>query len=230
METLEIIEERISFANGEIKLDGVLTYPQTVESVRAILLCSPHPYFAGNMDNNVIRELAQHLASDSITLRFDYRGVGESRIDLPAGLSVFDYWTDIEESKNYSDAVSDIACAADELYRISGGLPLTVIGYSFGVVTGFLYGNGNSFVDTMIGIAPPLGKVSFDFLNGCDKDVLVLIGKVDFLYSDCKASEFEKAIGPCATIELLNNCDHFFRDDENRIAKKVKEFICNSKE
>lgn len=230
METMEIIEERITFANGELKLDGVLTYPQTAEPDRAILLCSPHPHFAGNMDNNIIRELAQYLASDSITLRFDYRGVGDSRIDLPVDLSVFDYWNDIEDSKNFDDAVSDIACAADELCRITGDLPLTVIGYSFGVVTGFLYGNDNSFVDKMIGVAPPLGKVSFGFLNGCDKEVLVLIGKGDFLYSDRKASEFEKAIGPCAEIELLDNCDHFFRGDERHIAAKVKDFICNSKE
>ncbi len=209
METMEIIEERVTFNNGGLKLDGVLTYPQSGNPVRAILLCSPHPHFAGDMDNNIIRELAQYLASDSITLRFDYRGVGGSRIDLPVGLSVFDYWTDIEESKNYDDAVSDIACAGDELCRIAGDLPLTVIGYSFGAVTGFLYGRDNSFVDMMIGIAPPLGKVSFDFLADCDKEVLVLIGKGDFLYSDQKAREFENAISPCAAIELLDSVTIF---------------------
>jgi len=230
METMEIVEERISIDNGGLTLDGVLTYPQTAEPARAILLCSPHPHFAGNMDNNIIRELAQYLASDSITLRFDYRGVGDSRVNLPDGVSVFDYWTDIEESKNYDDAVGDIASAAVELCQIAGNLPLTIIGYSFGAVTGFLYGRDKSFVDMMIGIAPPLGKVGFDFMADCEKEVLVLIGKGDFLYSDQKAREFEKAISPCAVIKQLDGCDHFFRGNERLIAEQVNDFICNSKE
>ena len=44
------------------------------------------------MHNNVVEALAEHFAADSVVLRFDYRGVGQSKIDLkcqivPCGIS-----------------------------------------------------------------------------------------------------------------------------------------------
>ncbi|MGR3310121.1 MAG: alpha/beta hydrolase, partial [Candidatus Brocadiales bacterium] len=221
---------------------GVLTYPQYGDPVNAILLCSPHPQFAGNMDNNIITALSQFLARDSVTLRFDYRGVGESQIDLPAGVSVFDYWGDIEEGKNYDDAVTDVASAGAELLRITGGiLPLIAIGYSFGAITAFLYGKDNNSVRLMVGIAPPLGKVSFDFLSECDKPNLMIIGKGDFLYSAEEVEKFaktgrdarfcvatDKNVCPTTEIDLLDDCDHFFRGNERLIAEKVDSFIRNN--
>jgi alpha/beta superfamily hydrolase len=234
MQTTAIIEERVTFNSDGLGLTGVLTYPQYDEPVSAILLCSPHPHFAGNMDNNVITALSQSLAGDSVTLRFDYRGVGGSRIDLPDGISVFDYWDDIEECKNYDDAVTDVASAGAELLRITGNLPLIVIGYSLGAVTAFLYGKDNNSVRLMVGIAPPLGKVSFDFLAECDKPNLMIVGKGDFLYSAEEVEKFTKTASRDARfcvsteIDLLEDCDHFFRGNEELIAEKVGIFIRNN--
>lgn len=226
MQTMPIIEERITFRSGELKLRGILSYPQSDAPKCAVLLCSPHPHFAGNMDNNVISELARRLAGDCVTLRFDYRGVGASQIKLPAGLSVFDYWDDVEESKNYDDAISDVVSAAKELSGAAGqSLPMIIVGYSFGVVTGFLHGCSSDSVALMVGIAPPLGKVSLDFLADCRKPHLLLVGEEDFLYSAQKKDKLEKALGPVGQIELFNGSDHFFRGDENLVAERIDRFI-----
>ena len=93
MSRMEIIEERITFTGKNLTLAGVISYPAADDPVRSVLLCSPHPHFAGDMDNNIIQAIAGDLARDSVTLRFDYRGVGNSKIELPPGLSVFDYWS-----------------------------------------------------------------------------------------------------------------------------------------
>ncbi len=227
MQTVEIIEERLAFSGAGLRLTGVLAYPQADDPVRSILLCSPHPHFAGNMDNNIIAELARHLAKDSVTLRFDYRGIGDSEIKLPQSLSVFDYWDDVEENKSYNNAVDDVASAAAELSRTTSQLqlPLIVIGYSFGVVTGFLYGCNNSTVELMIGIAPPLGKISFDFLAGCQKPCLLLAGKKDFLYSAKDSEKLKGKVNPTTIIEWLDSSDHFFRGEEKRVAERVDKFI-----
>ncbi len=222
-----IVEERITFAGDDLHLAGILAYPESKTPQRAVLLCSPHPHFAGNMDNNVVCAIAQQLAAHSITLRFDYRGVGDSQINLPGGLSVVDYWSNVEETKDYGDAVCDVSAAAHALAGAVGNLnvPRSMVGYSFGTATSMLYGYAKKDVWNMVAVAPPLGKVSFEFLSGCSKPFLFLIGKGDFLYSEERIEELRSTLGSNATIEVLETADHFFRGDENLVAQKVDEFV-----
>jgi len=163
-------------------------------------------------------------------LRFDYRGVGESEIVLAPDVSVFDYWTEIEESRNYSDAVSDVAAAAQTLATAteSLGVDFCVIGYSFGAATGMLFGHETETVSRMVALAPPLGKVSFDFMSDCPKPSLHLVGKNDFLYSDEKVGRYRQAVGPAAHVHVLDEADHFFRGDEDMLARQVEEFLCGT--
>lgn len=225
----EIVEERVTFPSGGLTLSGILAYPESGEPRRAVLLCSPHPHFAGDMNNNVVRALARHLAREAVTLRFDYRGVGESEIKLPPGTSVFDYWHDIEETKDYRDALGDVRAAAAELGRVAPELPLTVIGYSFGAVTALKHGCADESVGLMVGISPPLTRVGLDFLAGCPKPCLVLCGKNDFLYSPEEVSKLERAVAPRMAIELLEGQDHFFRGEEARLCERVAEFVEGSR-
>ena len=225
-----IVEERITFASDRLRLTGVLAYPESATPEHAVLVCSPHPHFAGNMDNNVVCAVARKSAQHAVTLRFDYRGVGDSQISLPDGLSVFDYWSEVEETKNYADAVRDVSAAVGTLAAAVGGLdiPFSVVGYSFGSATGLLYAHSNEDVCNMAAIAPPLGKVSFDFLSDCSKPGLFLIGTGDFLYSKEKTEQLRQTLNSQATIEVMDNVDHFFRGDEDLVAQKVDSFIRNN--
>src|ERR1035437_2486400 len=125
MEPTPIFQEKVFFADGA--LSGILGYPMDGTPQRCVLLCSPHPNFAGDMSNNVIEAMAEHFAADSVTLRFNYRGVGQSRIDLPGGISVLDYWDRVEREKDFADALDDAAAAAQMLLRSAPGLPLAVV-------------------------------------------------------------------------------------------------------
>jgi len=224
-----IVEERITFDSGQ-RLTGVLAYPDSAKPERAVLVCSPHPHFAGNMDNNVVCAIARKSAEHAVTLRFDYRGVGDSQISLPDGLSVFDYWSNMEETKDYADAVRDVSAAAGALAGAVGELDisLSVVGYSFGAATGLLYGHANEDVCNMVAIAPPLGKVSFDFLSDCSKPGLFLIGTGDFLYSAEKTEQLRRILASNLTVEVMDNVDHFFRGDESLVAQKIDQFIRNN--
>ena len=225
-----IVEERITFTNDHaLQLVGVLAYPVRIKPRYAVLLCSPHPHYAGNMDNNVICAIARGLAEHAVTLRFDYRGVGDSQINLPSELSLFDYWNDVEQTKDYTDAVRDVSVAAHALMSATRELdiPFSVVGYSFGAATGLLYGHEQDNVCSMVAIAPPLGKVSFEFFSNGSKLGLFIIGTSDFLYSSEKVEEFRGTLASSAVVEILDNVDHFFRGDEGMIARKVDEFIRN---
>jgi alpha/beta superfamily hydrolase len=222
---VSLIAEQIDFSSGQLKLSGILSYPGDREPERSILLCSPHPHFAGDMENNVIRHLANYFAKDSVTLRFDYRGVGKSRIDLPSGISVFDYWQQVEDNMDYRDALEDVQSAAKELLSNTQDLPFIVIGYSFGAVTGFQYSINNELVSVLIGIAPPIGKVDFNFLYSCNKPCLIISGKDDFLYTQDQLENFRLSYNKRTTIDIWENSDHFFRGEEEKLAISIESFI-----
>ncbi len=224
-------EEHVTFLSGAVRLRGVLSYPEQARPELAVLLCSPHPHFAGDMNNNVICAVAQRLAARCAVMRFDYRGVGESEISLGPDESAFDYWNEIEETKDYRDAVEDVAAAARALLAATESLDvgLSVVGYSFGAATGMLFACHESRVEKMVAIAPPLGKVPFEFLSDCCKPSLHIAGRNDFLYSDEKMAAFRRSVGPAARVVVLDEADHFFRGDENSVARQIEEYLLGTK-
>jgi alpha/beta superfamily hydrolase len=222
-----ILEEQVTFYSGALRLRGVLSYPEQAKPEQAVLLCSPHPHFAGDMNNNVICAVAQRLAACCAVLRFDYRGVGESAIALAPDVSVFDYWSAVEETKDYRDAVEDVRAAARTLLTAteSFGVGLSVVGYSFGAATAMLFACREDWVQKMVAIAPPLGKVSFAFLAECRKPGLHLLGKQDFLYSQERLAAYRLSLGPTAEVVVLDESDHFFRGEEDMVARQVEEYL-----
>ena len=222
----ETIEERVRFGDGG-RLTGMLSYPADGEVRRAVLLCSPHPHFAGDMNNNVIRAVAARLAcGGSAAMRFDYRGVGESGIDLPAGVSVFDYWSDVEENFDYADAIADAASAADTLAAACGGdIPMAVVGYSFGAAIGLTLGLRRDDVRAMVGLSAPFCRLSFDFLADCPIPCLLVSGAEDFVYSAEVADALAAKAGAHVKMTLLPGKDHFFRDEEDVPAGLAEAFI-----
>jgi alpha/beta superfamily hydrolase len=221
------LEEHVTFLSGTLRLRGILSYPEQARPEQAVLLCAPHPHFAGDMNNNVISAMARRLAARCAVLRFDYRGVGESEIALGPEESAFDYWNALEETRDYGAAVEDVAAAAQALFAATASFDvgLSVVGYSFGAATGMLFGQRRSRVQKMVAVAPPLGKVSFTFLSDCRKPSLHLVGKNDFLYTEEKMAAFRQAVGPAARIVVLDEADHFFRGDEDLVARQIEEYL-----
>ncbi len=222
---LQCTEERVTFEREGLALSGVLSYPATGEPERAVLLCAPHPNFAGDMNNNVIVALAQGLAAQAVVLRFDYHGIGASQINLPTGVSVFDYWMDVEETHDYSAAARDAAAAADFLSDATGGLELDVTGYSFGAATGLHVGLADPRIKRMVGIAPPLARVDFGFLEACPKPCLLLAGGHDFVCSAAELTSLAAQAGARVQMEILPEDDHFFRGREAEVVERAQAFL-----
>ena len=218
----ELMHEQIRFGKDEY-LSGVLSYPATGNPERAVLVCSPHPNFGGDMENNVVTALAERLSQDAIVLRFNYCGVGQSRIDLASGLSVFDYWEKVEQTRDYAEPLADTAAAADELFAQSGGLPMVAIGYSFGAIMGTRVAVRDPRIVAMAGISPPLKRVAFEHLVDCRKPCLLVSGLDDFVYDAGVARQLIDAAGRSLTVERPA-ADHFFIGLEADLADRVARF------
>lgn len=85
----------------------------------AVVIGHPHPLFAGSMDNKVVHTLARSfLQLGYVTLRFNFRGVGDSQGSWDEGRGEVD---DMQAVVQYALSLPQVA-----------GKPLVLAGFSFG--------------------------------------------------------------------------------------------------
>ena len=224
----ETVEERVELTSGPLDLEGVLGYPRDEGPAGGVLLLPPHPHFAGNLDNNVIRRLAADLAAAGLAvLRFNYRGVGASGIQLPEGESVHEYWGRVEEEKLYEPIVDDAEAALDWLARTIGvgDDRISLVGYSFGAIVAGLSACRREELASIVAIAPPLRRYSFEFLRGNRVPKAFFFSTHDFLYDENDVAELGDSLGAGSTTAMVTADDHFFRGFEGDLADRVLDYL-----
>ena len=221
-----MIEECVHFCAGDLKLEGILTYQEDFSATPAILLCSPHPNLGGDIDNNVVTGLAKVSADNEfISLRFNYRGVGNSGV-MKRMCSKISILGCLLCDGNYSDAVADTRAALAFLSAqtdVKNGV--FIAGYSFGAVMGSIVGGDTGCVNAFASISMPFGVYSVGFLNGCKKAKLFIYSQKDFATTvDDTFKGFAQIPSP-KILELIENSDHFYRKQETLISQKVCAFF-----
>lgn len=106
----------VSIRGATGKLEGVLHLPDTAPSA-IVVVAHPLPIMGGTMDNKVVTTLTKAFVElGYATLRFNFRGVGES-------------------SGSYNEGkgeIQDAISAANFMRSEFPGLPLLLAGFSFG--------------------------------------------------------------------------------------------------
>jgi alpha/beta superfamily hydrolase len=70
-------ERPVVFHAASAALEGRLSVPAGARA--ALVMCHPHPQYGGDMDNQVVTDLAAHAQHAGVaTLRFNFRGTGGS--------------------------------------------------------------------------------------------------------------------------------------------------------
>lgn len=214
------------YADG-LRLEGVLTYNEDAPSSPVILLCAPHPNLGGDMDNNVIISLARVSADMGfISLRFNYRGVGNSESHEKDIAQKFQYWDISLNGGNYTDAVTDAQAALDFLTsQVDTNNEIFIAGYSFGALVGMRVGAESSRVIAFASVSTPFGRHDLGYLVRCEKAKLFIYSQNDFATTvDDIIREFRK-LAPPKTLELMENSDHFYRGQEDDVSQKVCSFF-----
>ena len=222
-----MIEECVHFYSDNLKLEGVLTYNEDAQSSPAILLCAPHPNLGGDMDNNIIMSIAQVLANAGFaSLRFNYRGIGNSECHVKNIAQMFQYWDVSLNGGDYTDAVTDTHAALQFLVSHIGiKQGIFIAGYSFGAVVGMRVGVESNDVKAFAAISTPFYRYNFDFLRQCKKGKLLIYSQNDFAATvEDTLMGFENLLPP-KTLVLIEDSDHFYRGQEDHVSHKVSDFF-----
>jgi alpha/beta superfamily hydrolase len=215
----------VLFPSGPYLLHGQLAYPEQNRSEGALVLAGPHPLLGGNMQNNVVRYLADSLAERGlVTLRYDYRGVGRSEgppVDAARHLAEFWQRSHIEGEMDFRQ---DLQAATGFMEKTLPGLPLAIVGYSFGCAL-LPYVGQNENLTALVLIAPTVAKHDYRPFREVQKALLVIASEDDF------ATDTEQLVEWMGTLAMSRQlvrkrCDnHFFRGHEEWLVETIFGFL-----
>ncbi len=201
------------------RLDLAVTVPEPAAAAgdaRAAVLFGPHPLLGGDLENNVLRALADACAARGlVAVRFDYRGVGASE---GGGLPRYELWAAAERSGDFDAALEDGAEALRRAARLAR--PALLVGYSFGAWVALACA-ARAELDLPLGlVAPPLGRLDFSALAGHRGAASLVLAGRDALDPPPPAAEV-RARFPRARVAVRSDDDHFFRGSEAELAREV---------
>ncbi|HYP51269.1 MAG TPA: alpha/beta fold hydrolase, partial [Pyrinomonadaceae bacterium] len=164
----------------------------------------------GTMHNKVVfRAAAGLLDAGLVTLRFNYRGVGQSTGTHDEGRG----------------EQHDIRAALDYLSENYPNQPITFAGFSFGSRFGTEVAMDDERVVRLISIGTPVDKYGdYDFLRNLKKPILFVHGDRDEFGSVENVNKLVESLPPEAEAELIvfENCGHFFDEHLNELRETIK--------
>jgi hypothetical protein len=177
---------------------------------RVALVCHPHPLYGGTMHNKVVFRAARAaLLAGLPTLRFNFRGAGHSVGAFTGG----------EGERN------DVRAALDHLASAFPGLPICLMGFSFGAWVGLAVGAIDLRVWSLVGLGIPVNSLDFGFLPDVRKPKLIVQGTRDEFGSAVRVSDFYDSLAEPKRIHWVQGADHFFAGKLDEVQQVLHDFL-----
>ena len=178
----------------------------------AIAVCHSHPMLGGDMNSPIVTAVCRAASDEGfMTLRFNFRGVGESD----------------GEFSNGKDEHNDVKSALNVLSRWPGvnRKRIGVIGYSAGasiILDGMRHMKRASAIAL---IAPTLAALRSRRFRNDKRPRLVIAGSEDRVAPSLQIQQIlDECAGPVRFHEIVA-ADHSMRGHESEIARVVAEFL-----
>jgi alpha/beta superfamily hydrolase len=205
-------EEKVFIPSTGIQLEGLLSIQGASSFRGGVILCHPHPQYGGDMDHPVITMAVEAASQEGFsTLRFNFRGVGESEGSYGEGIG----------------GKEDVKAVTNYLYsRLKDNhSPLILVGYSFGAWAGFPIAIEDGRFEAMVGVAPPLEIYDFGFLKGCKKKKLFIAGNRDFFCPPSRLEKWYQQLEEPKSLAIIPGADHFFLFHTRYLTQPLREFL-----
>ena len=164
------------------------------DPVATAAICHPHPLYGGDMYNNVVSALFEHLGGAGVAcVRFNFRGSGGSEGQHDSG----------------GGERLDVTAAIDELNHRWPDRPLLMAGYSFGADVSLAVDDDR--ISGWLAVAPPLRVVPIDeMVAGTDpRPKRIVTGSADDFRPPDQARAATDHWTNCE-ITVADGANHFF--------------------
>lgn len=201
------MEQRIQFDSDGLILEGLL---DRGADEKGVVITHPHPHYGGDMNNSIV-ELIKNVARahDCTTLRFNFRGTGQSNGRFDDGVGE---QTDVRSAVSYLKGL--------------GVKKVDLAGYSFGawVIAGCFKEKAVP-VDRVILVAPPIDFLEFAEDLKIPNLALVVCGDQDG-FADYKEVKRAAALwNPETPIKVIPGADHFFSGFMTQLHRVLTPFL-----
>lgn len=227
--------EPVTFSSREaepVQLEGLLYLMEGHGPWSAAIVCHPHPLGGGTMRNAVVAAMARALsASGVVTLRFNFRGVGESGGAYDQGRG---------EQADVAGAL-DWLCAQPQV----DPQRLFVTGYSFGAWVGLAHAQSDPRVAAVaaVGLVPwhydldlfeaaarshggsGLGQFDAGFLQMFTRPKLFVTGEHDTFASPELIRGLVERLPPPKTLQVIPGTDHFLGGHHQDVGTLVADYL-----
>ncbi len=175
------------------------------------VVCHPHPLHGGTMQNKVVHTLGRAMQElGAPTLRFNFRGVGQSAGRYDAGIGELD------------DAFA--ACAwAREHWRCDA---IWLAGFSFGAAIA-LQAAARVAPAKLVTVAPPVGRLIVTPVVRPACPWLVVQGDQDELVDFAAVQSWVAGFSEPPKLAVLAGAEHFFHGRLVELREQVSEFLGN---
>jgi hypothetical protein len=212
VESGKTAQDHVRFSASGIVLEGIFEKPRGETPFPAVAVCHPHPLYGGDMYNNVVSAICQGLAQESIaTLRFNFRGVGQSEGNHEEGVGEQD----------------DVTAALDFL-QSSDGVDkgrLGLAGYSFGTKIVMPVALRDSRVRAVALISPFLDDADWQRVKTYGIPKLFICGSEDSFISSHKVKRLVGEATLPSECDVVFGADHFWCGFEGKIGRKAADFF-----
>jgi alpha/beta superfamily hydrolase len=211
-----VSEQHVFFSVGSLKLEGMFHQAPAGSSRPVAVICHPHPVYGGTMNNNVVMAVAHALQETGhSTLRFNFRGVGQSEGQYSGGTG------EIEDLRAALNFVRERAG--------NGQQPIILAGYSFGAWVAANSLAGDRTISHLILVAPPTSMFDFSNLN---KDTTerarhFIVGDRDQFCDREVLQKIFDGLSEPKSLRVVPHTDHFFFAHEKYLAQAVKEALAD---
>jgi uncharacterized protein len=195
----------VSFPGPAGKVEGLWKEASSPTRGSAVF-AHPHPLHGGTLHNKVVYRASRALAAAGYaTLRFNFRGVGQSEGTHDDGRG----------------EVDDFLAALDEAVRL-GGLPVVAGGFSFGSAVALRASAGDARVAALIAVGLPLASVPAESLPRPRVPALFVTGERDAYGPPSLLRPFVRDSGE---IVVVPGADHFFEGKIEPLAEAIGRFL-----
>jgi hypothetical protein len=166
------------------------------------------------MDNRVVFRAGKSAVNAGwAALRFNFRGVGASTGSFDQGEGEQD----------------DVRAAIDYVASKYPGLPLAVLGFSFGAWVGLRVGCQDPRIEALVGIGVPLTFYDFEFLADNPRPTLLVAGSEDEHCPRQAMERLARRLPPTTSVRWVDGGDHFFSADLDPLQSYISRFLLQLK-